>query len=78
MATISFSITVPDDKRAEIIQDFTDYHGYTVIDGVTRAEFARRLVIGFIRSSVRSHRAQQAAEAARTAAIAGVDGNGME
>lgn len=84
MATINFSITVPDDKKEEIIDDFTDHHRYQIEitdpddpyseipNPQSRAAFAKQVVINFIRNSVKAKRAE-AADAVRIAAIATVD-----
>lgn len=77
MAILQFSLTVPDDKRAGILQDFTEFHGYNEERDGTRAEFAKRLVADFVRSSVRNYRGAVAAEAARAAAVADVDKVGI-
>lgn len=83
MATIQFSITVPDDKRTMIIDAFCAYHGYTdtildpdgnpIPNPETQAAFAKRMVIKFIRESVKAGLATLAAEAARQEQIVIVD-----
>jgi len=79
MPTLSLSVTVP--SSAEV-NDFVAYHGWTaqipdpnnpgqMIDNPeTKAQFSKRMVIRFIRSSIKAKRANDAAETARLAQIA--------
>lgn len=71
MATIKFEITVPDDKKNEILNDFVVYLGYKEIldDGKpnpqTKAEFGKTRVAEWVKNCVKSYRAIKAADEAR-------------
>lgn len=82
MATISFSFTVPDDKKAQIISDFALQNGYQaeiLVNGVmtinpqTKSDFSRQVVLRFIKDSVKAYRAIIDAELARDQAMGAVD-----
>lgn len=79
MADITFTITVPTDKKTQILNDFCAHEGYqaTLEDGTanpeTKAEFARKRVLNYIKQSVISYRAQKSAEEARIASIQEVE-----
>lgn len=81
MATLSFSITVPDDKQAEIVDTLAKAHGWTATlpDGTpnpeTRAQAARRGVVQYLKSTYREYKAfldTQVTKAATDAATAAV------
>ena len=78
MAKIISEIIVPDDKKAEIINDFCTYHSYPeLIKGIpnkeTKAQFLNRKIAEFIKDSVKSLRANTQADIARTQQIAEVN-----
>lgn len=73
MAQVTLNIDVPDARLSLVIGAFTDYHGYDPESGLTRPQFAKQVVAQFIKDSVRAHRANQDADAARAASIADTD-----
>lgn len=82
MATISFSFTVPNDKKAQIISDFALQNGYQaeiLVNGVmtinpqTKSDFSRQVVLRFIKDSVKAYRATIDAKLARDQAMEVVD-----
>ncbi len=83
MANLGFSITVPDDKRDEIVEYFVKSHGYIdEIEGApnpeTRNQAARRYIVEYIRNHYKSYKALNEAEAARLAAISAAEGVAIE
>lgn len=44
----NITITIPDDKVADIVEAFVERYKYTVADG-TKAEFAKQKVIEYIK-----------------------------
>lgn len=74
MATINLTITVPDAHAADILNDFCVYHGYVENSPLTKAQFARSVIAKFVKKSIREQRSIAAAEAARAAQIAEVEG----
>lgn len=83
MATIQFTITIPDAVKDSWIDDFNLHHGYKaqiedaegnlIPNPQTKAQFMKAKVIAFIRESVRAARANRDSEVARQAASAAVD-----
>ena len=74
MATINLTITVPDEHAAAILNDFCTYHGYVDNSPLTKLQFAKSVIAKFVKKSVREQRSIAAAEAARAAKIAEVEG----
>jgi len=78
MATLNLSVTVPDAQATAILADFCAYNGYQeTINGApnpqTKAQFAKAVVIKFVRESIKAQRAAAAALAASQTVIADVD-----
>lgn len=71
MATIKFEITVPDEKKTEILNDFAAYLGYKeILDGgapnpQSKADFARAKVAEYVKNCFMAYRVGQATEDAR-------------
>ena len=57
MATVNLTLEIPDGMVAEVVNDFTDFHGYSAEDG-NRAAFAKQCVIRYIRGCVAQYRAR--------------------
>ena len=78
MATLNLSVTVPDAQATAILADFCAYNGYQeTINGApnpqTKAQFAKQVVVKFVRESIKAQRAQAASLAAAQTVIAEVD-----
>ena len=78
MATLNLSVTVPDAQATAILADFCAYNGYQeTINGApnpqTKAQFAKQVVIKFVRESVNAQRAAAAALTASQTVITDVD-----
>ena len=63
MATIT--INIPDDKITEVRDALCDAYGYTTESGLTRAQFAKRVVADFVKEVYRAQMGTKAADAAR-------------
>ena len=50
------TITIPDNKLAEILDTFADRYGWTDQLGVTKGQFAKQKLIDFIRREYREHK----------------------
>ena len=86
--TLTFSIQVPTGMKSIILLDFALYLGYqtniphdpmnpngpTDPNPETEAQFAKRMIAEFIKNSVKSYRAELAAEIARKSKIEEVNG----
>ena len=82
MATLNLSVTVPDAQATAILNDFCMYNGYQeTINGQpnpqTKAQFAKSVVISFVRESIKAQRATAAAQAASAVVIADVNAIAM-
>jgi hypothetical protein len=76
MATIS--ITIPDDKAAEVRDALCDTYGYSTESGLTKAQFSKKVVADFVKEVYRVYMGAKAAESARInaeSAIKAVDIN---
>lgn len=69
----AFTINIPDDRAARVVDAFAANYGWTAQLGVSKARFAREKIREFILDNVRAYEAAQAAEAARAAAAAACD-----
>jgi hypothetical protein len=87
MASLSLSLTVPDEVATEVLADFVHYHGYTdtisapteenpeatIPNPQTKIAFAKAKLALFIKESIKSYRANATADAARQASITEVE-----
>lgn len=83
MATIS--ITIPDPIAARVVNavaynngytdTVTDMNGNTIPNPISKAQFCKNLVKGWIKANVVSYEAAMAADAARLEAIASAEAN---
>jgi hypothetical protein len=63
MATIT--VNIPDDKITEVKDAICEAYGWTAESGMTKAQFAKRVVADFVKEIYRSQVGTKAAEAAR-------------
>lgn len=61
-------ITIPDSRVQRVVDAVARRHGWTTASGVTKAEFAKKVLIDIILGVVVAEEGEQAAEAARAAA----------
>ena len=82
MATITFSFTVPDDKKAQVIDEFASQNGYQsemLVDGEmipnpqTKTNFSKQVVLRFIKDSLKAYRANVEISRVRQTAIDSVE-----
>lgn len=66
------TITIPDAVLARVLDAFAA-RGYDAAGGLTKAQFAKQQVVGFIRGVVRSHEVEQAIQSAAAQASATAD-----
>ena len=81
MAT--FTVTIPDDKKDEIIdaicanyryqETVTDPEGLEIPNPMTKAQFAKRKLAEFVKENLKSYKVSQVVETARDAAIVEAD-----
>lgn len=64
MAQLDMTIVAPDEIAQEVLADFTNFHGWNEALGVNRVPFMKWAIIRFIKNSVKTYRARQAAELA--------------
>jgi len=78
MATMSLSLTIPDQHAVAILNDFCEYHGYQTeveVDGElvanpqTKPQFAKAKIALFVKESIKAHRANKKAEVARLSEV---------
>lgn len=67
------TINIPDAVAARVIDAVATRHGWSADSGLTKAQFAKRVIIGILKDTVKSHEANTAAEAAGQAARSAVD-----
>jgi hypothetical protein len=68
MATIT--VNIPDDKITEVKDAICEAYGWTAEIGMTKAQFAKRVVADFVKEIYRSQVGAKAADAARVSAEA--------
>lgn len=73
MANLNLTLTIPDDKAAEILNDFCEYHGWTSKSQLTKTQFAKARIAEFVKESVKALRANREAKLARQTQIEEVD-----
>ena len=61
------NLTIPDAVVNRIFDAIAANHGYNAGGGQTKAQFAKQIVIQFLKNEVQSLESRQAADAARTA-----------
>jgi len=66
----SISINIPDAIAPRVLGAFAGMHNYDAASGLTKAQFAKAIVAGYVKNTVRAWEANQAIETARLASIA--------
>jgi hypothetical protein len=59
------TINIPDDKISDVKDALCDYGGYSANSGLTKAQFAKKVVADMVKDIYRSYVANNAAEQAR-------------
>jgi hypothetical protein len=59
------TITIPDDKIADVRDALCEAYGYSAESGLTKAQFAKKVVADFVKDVYRVSAGTKAAEAAR-------------
>ena len=67
------SITIPDAIANRVINAIALDHGWSEENHLTKVQFAKQVVIDFMKSSVKAYERNQATEAAKITAEASVD-----
>jgi len=74
MATIT--LTIPDDKVQQILDGVCQFHGYNPSSGLTKAEFAKFMIIQILKNTVKDAELQtirDQTEATLRAAVEAID-----
>ena len=65
-----YELEIPDDQQQEVFDAFCAEYGYVVEDGLTPAQFTRKVVTTFITTTVVNHKMRQAEASLREQVMA--------
>jgi hypothetical protein len=69
----NIQVSVPDAVINRVLDAFATQYGWKATSGLTKAQFARRVVADFVKAVVKGYEARLAADAARVTAEANAD-----
>lgn len=66
---MTLSITIPDDISTRVVDALCGLYGYNPASGLTRNQFAKQVVITFVKDSVKDYEGRAAMQQARDSTI---------